>query len=50
MCQQVTGDEVIIVDVPSYLVRFSEYLKTVPARVQVNSFERNDTCFDTFLK
>lgn len=23
-------------DVPSYLVRFSEYLKTVPARVQSN--------------
>ncbi len=45
MCQQVTGDEVIIVDVPSYLVRFSEYLKTVPARVQVKQFRRKGHLF-----
>jgi len=32
---QVTEDEVIIVDVPSYLSKFSQYLQTVPARVQV---------------
>ena len=33
---QVTEDEIIIVDVPSYLVKFSSYLQTVPARVQSN--------------
>lgn len=33
---QVTEDEVIIVDVPSYIQKFSKYLKTVPARVQSN--------------
>jgi membrane metallo-endopeptidase-like protein 1 len=33
---QVTADEVIIVDVPSYLQKFSAHLATVPARVQSN--------------
>ena len=33
---QVTGEETIIVDVPSYIQKFASYLQTVPARVQSN--------------
>eukprot|EP00095_Tigriopus_kingsejongensis_P004532 maker-scaffold532_size145644-snap-gene-0.44 protein:Tk04532 transcript:maker-scaffold532_size145644-snap-gene-0.44-mRNA-1 annotation:"membrane metallo-endopeptidase-like 1-like" len=33
---QVSEDEIIIVDVPSYLERFSTFIQTVPARVQSN--------------
>ena len=33
---QVSGDEIIIVDVPNYITSFSQLLQTTPKRVQVN--------------
>ena len=32
---QVSGDEIIIVDVPNYITSFSQLLQTTPKRVQV---------------
>ena len=36
MVYKVTEDETIIVDVPSYIRKFSGYIVTVPPRVQAN--------------
>merc|ERR1711884_306626 len=33
---QVTEDEIIIVDVPSYIQKFSQFIQKTPARVQAN--------------
>ena len=35
MFHQVSGDEIIIVDVPNYITNFSQLIQNTPKRVQV---------------